>query len=717
MKKRGKESLVGTALFALLLILSVGIGTASTGGPAWARNSGWDLPDVGQGSAPALADLDADGDYDLLLGHNLGVALGYENTGSASSPAWTAKSSWDVYADPGYGGTKVAFADLDNDGDYDLLLGEGPTGAISAHENTGSTSSPNWTRKSSWDPPTLQYPGAKPALADLDDDGDYDLMCSQAFMGDLFAYENDGSASSPNWTKKSSWDPPFVGQGATLDFADLDDDGDYDLMIGKKDGGTTYAYENTGSVSSPIWTREPGWDPPDVATELSAKPALADLDDDGDYDLLLGTQQGVTYGFENTAPLPSPAIYVSETGWWHDGQQFNTSSTPIQSAVNNATAGDTITIKDGTYTENVEVETGSLTIRSENGSDHTTVQTAYGWIHVFMVTASNVNMSELTVTGTSWSRIAGICLKDVSNCNISNNVATGNFFGIYLADNSSNCMVSNNLAYSNIRPGIVLHGAFNNTVSNNTAYSNGGSGCSVSWCSHNNTLSNNTIYLGYVGIGNGQGAYNNIIRDNNIRNMSASGIRVIYSTHNSSIFNNHISNCGVGIEITEGFDNKVYNNNVSDSENGTTFTRSSGNRVYLNNFINNTNEVYSEDSTDNLWNSTEELRYTYNNTTYTDYLGNYWDGYNGDDGDGDGIGDTSFDMGYATDDHPLMKHFDEYHIIPPAFTPVDAVIALEIAVGRRPFNQKVDANGDGVVTSLDALMILQAAAGNIEIDA
>ena len=207
----------------------------------------------------------------------------------------------------------------------------------------------------------------------------------------------------------------------------------------------------------------------------------------------------------------------------------------------------------------------------------------------------------------------------------------------------------------------------NNIITNNTAYSNGGSGCSVSWCSHNNTLSNNTIYLGYVGIGNGQGAYNNIIRDNNIRNMSASGIRVIYSTHNSSIFNNHISNCRVGIEITEGFDNKVYNNNVSDSENGTAFTRSSGNRVYLNNFINNTNEVYSEDSTDNLWNSTEELRYTYNNTTYTDYLGNYWDGYNEDDGDGDGIGDTSFDMGYATDDHPLMKHFDEYHIIPPAF--------------------------------------------------
>ena len=427
--------------------------------------------------------------------------------------------------------------------------------------------------------------------------------------------------------------------------------------------------------------------------------------------LLLGTQPGVTYGFENTAPMPPPAIYVNETGWWYDGQQFNASLTPIQSAVNNATAGDTIIIKDGTYIENVEVETSSLTFRSENGSDHTIVKAAHEWAHVFTVTASDVNMSGLTVTGTSYSRIAGICLKDARNCNISNNAATGNFFGIYLADDSSNCIVSNNLAYSNIRPGIVLHGAFDNIITNNTAYSNGGSGCALSWSSHNNTLSNNTIYSGYVGIGSGNGAYNNIIRDNNIQNMSASAVRIIYSTHNSSISNNQISNCGVGIEITEGFDNRVYHNKISSSENGTSLTRSSGNRIYLNNFINNKNEVYSENSTDNHWNSTDEMRYTYNNTTHTDYLGNYWDGYNGDDEDDDGIGDTSFDMGYATDDHPLVKHFEEYRII--ASATADAALALEIAVGRRQFNQMADSNGDGVVTSLDALMILQAATGNI----
>ena len=46
---------------------------------------------------------------------------------------------------------------------------------------------------------------------------------------------------------------------------------------------------------------------------------------------------------------------------------------------------------------------------------------------------------------------------------------------------------------------------------------------------------------------------------------------------------------------------------------------------------------------------------------------------------------------------------------PPAFTPIDAAIALQIAVGNLPPDLRWDVSGDGSVTSLDALMILQAA--------
>jgi hypothetical protein len=49
------------------------------------------------------------------------------------------------------------------------------------------------------------------------------------------------------------------------------------------------------------------------------------------------------------------------------------------------------------------------------------------------------------------------------------------------------------------------------------------------------------------------------------------------------------------------------------------------------------------------------------------------------------------------------------------FTAADATIALQIAVGSRPLDLRWDVSGDNRVTSLDALMILQAAAGSIEV--
>lgn len=48
-------------------------------------------------------------------------------------------------------------------------------------------------------------------------------------------------------------------------------------------------------------------------------------------------------------------------------------------------------------------------------------------------------------------------------------------------------------------------------------------------------------------------------------------------------------------------------------------------------------------------------------------------------------------------------------------TSADAVIALQIAVGRREYDSAADVNGDNKVTSLDALMILQAAVENIRL--
>lgn len=59
----------------------------------------------------------------------------------------------------------------------------------------------------------------------------------------------------------------------------------------------------------------------------------------------------------------------------------------IQQTVNNATAGDTIVVRDGMYNENVDVDVNHLTIQSENGSASTIVQAADSDDDVFEITA------------------------------------------------------------------------------------------------------------------------------------------------------------------------------------------------------------------------------------------------------------------------------------------------------------------------------------------
>ncbi len=177
-------------LFVIFIVASVllaGTGIVTADGPTWTNKDVWDVGDIGGYAAPAFADLDNDGDYDVLIGAYDGYSYAYENTGTASSPTWSDKDAWDVGAIDA--SAKPAFADLDSDGDYDLLIGV-QEGYCRGYENTGSVSSPAWTRNSDWD---IGYFGVvgwpTPAFADLDNDGDVDVLVGEA-GGTSQAYEN-----------------------------------------------------------------------------------------------------------------------------------------------------------------------------------------------------------------------------------------------------------------------------------------------------------------------------------------------------------------------------------------------------------------------------------------------------------------------------------------------------------------------------------------------
>jgi len=249
----------------------------------WERRTDWDLSDNYNGFGSTLADLDNDGDFDLMVGSYDGISYAYENTGTSFSPVWTRKSAWDATFDVGERSTPE-FGNLDGDDDYDLMIGSS-NGYNYGLENTGTSSSPVWTRKSAWDLYIGDNVFTLNALIDIDNDGDLDLFGNFNYAS-CRGYENTGTSSSPVWTRKSAWDAPSIGQEGKYDFADLDCDGDFDLLRGNT-SGTIVGYENTGTSSSPVWTRKSAWDISGVS-ETWAAVSLSDLNKDLSPDLLTG---------------------------------------------------------------------------------------------------------------------------------------------------------------------------------------------------------------------------------------------------------------------------------------------------------------------------------------------------------------------------------------------------------------------------------------------
>ncbi|QSE98791.1 FG-GAP-like repeat-containing protein [Fulvivirga lutea] len=211
------------------------------------------------------ADLDGDGDLDVLsASQNNGLIAWYENDGSGSF------GTTQTITTAVFGAISVYAADLDGDGDLDVLSAAEGGGFIAWHENDGSGTFGAMQTITNGAPTASSV-----YAADLDGDGDLDVLSASEANG-IAWYENDGSGSFGALQTITT-----EASGAKSVYAaDLDGDGDLDVLSASQFDNRIAWCENDGSGSfGPLQT---------ITTGASAAWSVyaADLDGDGDLDVL-----------------------------------------------------------------------------------------------------------------------------------------------------------------------------------------------------------------------------------------------------------------------------------------------------------------------------------------------------------------------------------------------------------------------------------------------
>ena len=223
--------------------------------------------------SPAIVDLDMDGDYEIVFttqDGNAGQVYAIHHDGN------------NVYGFPVDLNEKMmvgaAAGDLEGDGNADIVVCTWDDN-IYAIDNSGYV-------KSGFPFTSTHRFNAPPTLVDLDGDGDLEIVAGND-DGLLHVLHHDG-------TEMASYDVGDDIRGG-ISVADLNDDGSHELLFA--------GYDDMIHVWNPMDNVElDGW-PVDMEYNSLTEPVTADLDNDGDLEVVAAMKSGMVYVFHHDATL------------------------------------------------------------------------------------------------------------------------------------------------------------------------------------------------------------------------------------------------------------------------------------------------------------------------------------------------------------------------------------------------------------------------------
>jgi hypothetical protein len=242
-----------------------------------------------------VADLDNDGDLDIVASINRdNQVVWYENDGSPSDGGWTYRLVKDYSDPPSYqsGMEYVHVADIDNDGYLDILAARGGSSeagvsdAILYYVNDGTPSNGGWSTKTIVSGDSDADGAFRVKAADIDSDGDLDIVANFMMVSKITWFENDGSPNSGSWTGHDLFDDDQYRYSSDIEVTDIDGDGDLDVVEAAQDGNKIWWFENDGTPETN--DDDDYWTSTKIKGGFSAAydVAAADIDKDGDMDVV-----------------------------------------------------------------------------------------------------------------------------------------------------------------------------------------------------------------------------------------------------------------------------------------------------------------------------------------------------------------------------------------------------------------------------------------------